>query len=443
MNTLASLPSELASQVCQLLEEEDLLRFCGVSKWFSKQVRPHLYQEVVLCSGRLPYFLRTVINHPRLADLVRHLRLSYFKSCAIKKKGMEFFRKHLVGTGTHAGTFWANIIADPRDLSGILVEVLLLKLVNLEQLDMTVDIDPNFMLLSSVDHSSEPALPASLKSVDLWGEYGTGNLGALHAILAASRVQKVTADFLSLVQGIPEDGSRYNYLRHLQLIACKLKKQELQCFLRQCSHLQTFCYTADAFESDHLTNDGLLDRFEHSQITAKDLVEALTVNESTLRDLHIDTRVTSIPIENLRSFTRLERLRIARRDLALSSRDLEEEEEEEDDDDDDDDDDNDEEGFVHLECDPFLNKFPSSLRLLRIDRADNALLKELTMVPTAVHEGLPNLEKVELQSHNQHFLTAAVNVVQYSSIVVELVGCRNDCWNCNAATARFMCKWGC
>ena len=61
------------------------------------------------------------------------------------------------------------------------------------------------------------------------------------------------------------------------------------------------------------------------------------------------------------------------------------------------------------------------------------------MVPTAVHEGLSNLEKIELQSHSQHFLIAAVNVVQHSSVVVELVGCQNGCWNCEART-RFVLR---
>ncbi|KIW24820.1 uncharacterized protein PV07_10510 [Cladophialophora immunda] len=50
-------------------------------------------------------------------------------------------------------------------------------------------------------------LPPSLKTVSLWGENCTGNLGALHTILAASQVEELCAEFLGVVHGIPEDGS--------------------------------------------------------------------------------------------------------------------------------------------------------------------------------------------------------------------------------------------
>jgi hypothetical protein len=179
--------------------------------------------------------------------------------------------------------------------------------------------------------------------------------------------------------------------------------------------------------------EGPLDRFPHPQITAKDLVEALEVNGRTLRDLHIDTRATSAPIKGLQSFTGLERLRVARSDIFFCSRDLaghygDNDDRDEDcemnwDDNSDEDDksDEDDEHHIYHECDTFLDNLPPSLQLLRIDRADRAILKELTTIPTAIRKSLPKLEKLELQSHNQRLLQAAVSAVQYSGVVVELV----------------------
>jgi hypothetical protein len=197
----------------------------------------------------------------------------------------------------------------------------------------------------------------------------------------------------------------------------------------------------------------------------------------TLKHVHIDTRVTSTPIKSLQSFARLERLRIARCDLVLSSQDRADNGERMDndqrdylgasndgDDDkmdgddemnwvderdggdergEDDETDGDDGNYVHLECDPFLDKLPPSLQLMRIDRADRAILKELTTIPTAIRNSLPKLEKLELQSHNQRLLKAAVDAVQYSGAVVELAGCRNDCWNCDAASTGWVCNSGC
>jgi hypothetical protein len=68
----------------------------------------------------------------------------------------------------------------------------------LEDLNIYVDIDPTFMLLTAV--GSRLVFPPSLQTVALWGEEGTGNLGALHAILAASKVGKLSAEFVGLVQ---------------------------------------------------------------------------------------------------------------------------------------------------------------------------------------------------------------------------------------------------
>src|SRR5882757_7213543 len=105
MAALGLLPSEMVSHVCRFLEKEDLLSFCRVSKWVAEQVRPHLYQDIALWSERITSFLRTTITHPQLAHFVRYLRISSFKPCAVEKKDTEFFRNHLVGTGTHADIF--------------------------------------------------------------------------------------------------------------------------------------------------------------------------------------------------------------------------------------------------------------------------------------------------------------------------------------------------
>ena len=74
--------------------------------------------------------------------------------------------------------------------------------------------NPNLMLLASV--GSCQALPRSLKAVPPWGADGTGDRGALHAILAAPKVEKVSADFLGLVQGIPANVSTYCSLQYLE-----------------------------------------------------------------------------------------------------------------------------------------------------------------------------------------------------------------------------------
>jgi hypothetical protein len=140
----------------------------------------------------------------------------------------------------------------------MLIETLLLKLI---MLDIYVDIDPTFMLLAAV--GSRLVLPPSLQAVALWGEDGTGNLGALHAILSALKVGKLSAEFVNLIQGISDyDWAAYS-LRHVKLVACKLKKQELQRFLRHYYDLQTFCYTTGAFTSNHIMGEGPLDRFPH------------------------------------------------------------------------------------------------------------------------------------------------------------------------------------
>jgi hypothetical protein len=239
MATLSSLPSEVVSASCQLLRDEDLQSLCRVSKRCLKQAQPHLYGFVSLWSKRISSFLRTIITHPHLADLVRYLRISSLNSCATEGQDTEFFRNYLVGTVTHADIFWTNIIADSRKLSGVLIEVLLLKLIKLEDLDIHVDIDPEFMLVAAV--SARPALPPSLKTVSLWvDDGGTGNLGVLHTILAASKVEKLSTEFVGLVQGISDHDLACYSFRHLELVACKLKKQELRRFLGRCYCLQTF-----------------------------------------------------------------------------------------------------------------------------------------------------------------------------------------------------------
>lgn len=428
MATLTSLPEELAAQVCQYLDDDDLWSLCKVSKWCAEKARPHLYEEIVLSSHRLPSFLQIIILQPQLAELVRFLRLSSFQSCIIKKEDMKFFQEHFLGTGTHAGVHWASLIADAKNLSGMLTESLLMRLVNLEQIDLFLDIDPNFTQLSSNGVSSKPKFPSSLKQIDLLGESSTGNLGALHGILAASKVEKLSAEFLGIVYGVPVDDSCYHFLRHVHLISCKLKKQELQRFLQKCSSLQSFCYIAYD-DSDDFMDDVRMSRFKHSQITAKDVTEALKFNASTLQDLHIYTRCKYAPIADLQSFTSLKRLRFGH-ERAWSPRDLLV---------DDDDDSNDNINNVGPGRNPFIWKLPSSLRLLRIDNADNKVLEELNRLPTDVRGILSHLEKVELQSHDQLLLTAAMRGFQGSGIVVELVGCLNHCWNCDTGTL-WMCN---
>ena len=106
--------------------------------------------------------------------------------------------------------------------------------------------------------------------------------------------------------------------------------------------------------------------------------------------------------------------------------------------------DNHDKDYVYHECDSFLDKLLLSLRLLRIDRADRVFLNELATIPTVVRKKrLLNLEKLELQSHDQRLLKAVENAVQYSGVVVKLVGCQNHCWNCDAATPQWTCKYGC
>ena len=434
---ILSLPNELASQTCRFLEEDDLRRLCRVSKWCLKQGRRILYHEVVLWSEQIPSFLRTIIRHPRLAGLVRIVRLSSFEGWNPRKRDMEFFQKQLVGTGTHAGVIWTNIVWNQPKLCGVFVENLLLRLENLEQMDLSFDLNPQFILLSTNEVGLKLALPASLKSMHLLGEDGTKNLGGavLPNILAASRVETLTAEFLDVVDGIRFDSSRYDHLLHLHLIACKFQKRDLQGFLRKCSSLQSFRDLGD-LDLDDVEDEDFLDRFEifeMFQITTRDIVEALASSTSTLRHLHIQTTGKFGPIDKLRSFTSLERLRIVHHELAPSSgeRFVDDDDDawgaydSEDDDDSmpghDNGEDDDDDDVVRLEFDSFLEKLPPSLRLLRIDRANDALLKEPSTISSMIHTLLPNLEKIELQSQNELLLQAAVRAVQGSGVVVELV----------------------
>lgn len=96
---------------------------------------------------------------------MRYLRFSLFKLYIIKNKDIEFFRKYFIEINIYINIFWANTITDLRNFSGILIKLLLSKLVSLEYLDISVDINLNFILLASI--SFYAVLPSLLKAVFL------------------------------------------------------------------------------------------------------------------------------------------------------------------------------------------------------------------------------------------------------------------------------------
>jgi hypothetical protein len=83
--------------------------------------------------------------------------------------------------------------------------------------------------------------------------------GVLHSILAASKLDVLTTVFVGLVQDFSGDDPASYSLGHLEWVACKVTRDELQQLLARYHCLEIFCYTPLAFDLDFLVGEGPLD----------------------------------------------------------------------------------------------------------------------------------------------------------------------------------------
>ena len=356
--SLLALPEELLQQICSSLLEvpvlpnqesgnsdddfllredaflalQSLSKLCRTCRTLNRVGQPYLYRKLDLRPRQVPRLTRTIIKSPDLA------KLALSASIEITDDALPHFPRDNYARTADDVRWLQKYVRDERlyDLEEtqslidtedvpiddlfwlVLVEVLLMKLVNLRDLDIEHNLNLNIEILGGrrLRALQQPLLP-NLKHLSLSNKF-VENAGVLNAIIRQCKLQTLTivrCKSLELEPG--STPSRSDTVHTLRLINCPyFNDRDISPLITSFPRLRNFQYCTEDPADDDDFDDEAEDLEE--MITATDLIRGLEPISGILKSLSITTESLGDDdgFPSIKHFTALEHLHIDAFDLA-------------------------------------------------------------------------------------------------------------------------------